>query len=227
MRQYFKSGLYLLAVLWISSAQAGSYEDWFRAIHQDNPHAVVRLLQRGFDPNTVDDKGFQGLFLALQLDSTKVAEELINSPMTRVEWRSSKDESPLMIAAIRGHAKMVRELIARDADVNKPGWAPLHYAASGGHVDIIRILLDENAFIDAQSPNGTTPLMMAAGYGTPEAVKALLEAGADSLMKNQLGLTALDFARRAEHPDSIDMIESAMRTEQLKRKARQGFAPRS
>jgi ankyrin repeat protein len=29
--------------------------------------------------------------------------------------------------------------------VNKPGWAPLHYAASGGHVAILRLLLDKYA----------------------------------------------------------------------------------
>jgi len=39
------------------------------------------------------------------------------------------------------------------------------------------LLLDEHAYIDAASPNGTTPLMMAAHYGTPSAVKLLLEAG--------------------------------------------------
>lgn len=37
-----------------------------------------------------------------------------------------------MMAAIKGNVEAVRKLIARDADVNEAGWAPLHYAASGG-----------------------------------------------------------------------------------------------
>ena len=57
------------------------------------------------------------------------------------------------------------------ADVNKPGWTPLHYAATHGHLAIMDLLLEEHAYIDAESPNGTTPLMMAAHYGTPAAVK--------------------------------------------------------
>ena len=102
-----------------------------------------------------------------------------------------------MMAALKGHLDLVKKLIDRGADVNKPGWTPLHYAATSGHLAIMELLLEHHAFIDAESPNGTTPLMMAAHYGTPAAVKLLLEAGADPTMKNQLGLTAIDFAHRA------------------------------
>ncbi|HON29669.1 MAG TPA: ankyrin repeat domain-containing protein, partial [Ottowia sp.] len=109
------------------------------------------------------------------------------------------------------HAELARRLIARDADVNKPGWTPLHYAATGGHLDIMRLLLEEHAFIDAQSPNGTTPLMMAASYGTPEAVKLLIEAGADISMRNQKGMSALDFAQRAERQNSVELLLTALR----------------
>ena len=116
-----------------SLTHAGSYDDWFMAIKRDDPKAVTELLKRGFDANTVDPSGQHGLFLALQDGSLKAAEVLIAWPKTNVEWRSAKDESPLMIAALKGHKELVRKLIARDADVNKPGWAPLHYAATAGH----------------------------------------------------------------------------------------------
>jgi ankyrin repeat protein len=53
-----------------------------------------------------------------------------------------KDESPLMMAALKGHTALARKLIARDADVNKPGWAPLHYAATGGHLEMMELLLE-------------------------------------------------------------------------------------
>jgi uncharacterized protein len=193
---------------------AGSYDDFFVAITRDDAQAVTELLQRGFDPNTVDPKGRQGLFLALQLGSLKAADVLIAWPKTQVEWRSAKDESPLMIAAFKGNKEQVRKLIARDADVNKPGWTPLHYAATGGHVDIIALLLDENAYIDAESPNKTTPLMMAAMYGSTAAVRALLEAGADPTLRNQLGLSAVDFAQRGKRPDAAELIAAAIRNRQ-------------
>jgi uncharacterized protein len=193
---------------------AGSYDDFFVAITRDDAQAVTELLQRGFDPNTVDPKGRQGLFLALQLGSLKAADVLIAWPKTQVEWRSAKDESPLMIAALKGYQEQVRKLIARDADVNKTGWTPLHYAATAGNVEMIALLLDENAYIDAESPNKTTPLMMAAMYGSTPAVRALLEAGADPTLRNQLGLSAVDFAQRGKRPDAAELIAAAIRNRQ-------------
>jgi ankyrin repeat protein len=149
--------------------------------------AVTALLSRGFDPDTRDPDGTPGLYLAVREPSLKVAEALIAWPKSNVEVRTAQDESPLMMAALKGHMGLVRQLIARDADVNKTGWTPLHYAATNGHVAIMRLLLDHHAYIDAESPNGTTPLMMAAHYGSPEAVKLLLEAGADPAAQEPAG----------------------------------------
>jgi ankyrin repeat protein len=87
----------------------------------------------------------------------------------------------------------------------------LHYAATGGHVEIIQLLLDESAYIDAESPNGSTPLMMAARYGNAKSVQLLLNEGADVQVKNQLGLTALDFAIQGKRLDAAKLLESAMK----------------
>ena len=121
-----------------------------------------------------------------------------------------------MLAALHGLLPECQRLIALGADVNKPGWAPLHYAATRGQVAVMTLLLDEHAYIDAASPNGTTPLMMAAHYGTPSAVKLLLEAGADPMLKNQLGLTAMDFAHRANRLDSAAILSAFIRGRQPK-----------
>ncbi|MGB4584254.1 MAG: ankyrin repeat domain-containing protein [Rhodoferax sp.] len=80
----------------------------------------------------------------------------------------------------------------------------------------MQLLLDENAYIDAASPNNTTPLMMAAHYGTAAAVKLLLEAGADPMLKNDLGLTAIDFAHRANRAESAELIAAFIRGRQPK-----------
>jgi ankyrin repeat protein len=218
MRNHFKVIVYLVALLSFSLARAGSYEDFFRAIKQDDGRTITQLLQRGFDPNALDPAKTHGLFLAVRDGSLKAAEALIAWPKTQVEWRSPADESPLMIASLKGQTEIVRKLIARDAHVNKPGWAPLHYAATGGHLEIMEILLEEHAFIDAESPNKSTPLMMAAKYGTPAAVKLLLEAGADPRVRNELGLSAVDFAQQGERRDSAEMIAAAIRAAQPKGK---------
>lgn len=218
MRNYFRFVVQLILAFAFSFAHAGSYDDFFVAIKRDDPKEINELLRRGFDPNTVDPQGRHGLFMALQDGSLKAAEALIAWPKTNVEWRSPKDESPLMMAALKGHKELVRQLIARDAHVNKPGWAPLHYAATGGHLEIMLILLDQHAFIDAESPNKSTPLMMAAMYGSTAAVRLLLEAGADPMMRNELGLTAIDFAQRGNRPDAAELIAASIRNRQPKGK---------
>lgn len=209
MKNYFKKAIYLAVFAASFSSQAGSYEDFFRAVRSDNASSIQALLNRGFDPNTVDEQGQAGLLIAMREPSPRVIQVLLDSPKTNVEVRNAKDESPLMLAALKGQQDLVTRLIARDADVNKPGWAPLHYAATGGHVAIMKLLLENYAFIDAQSPNGTTPLMMAAMYGSAAAVQLLLDEGADTTMKNQLGMTALDFARRANRPDAVRLLSTA------------------
>ncbi len=212
----FKTIVYLYVLIGFSIVNASSYDDFFWAIKQDNAAQVSALLSRGFDPNTVDPAGSTGLMLALQESSIKVALALIEHPQIKVEVRNAADESPLMLAALKGEALLCQRLIQKGAEVNKPGWAPLHYAATNGHLEVMNLLLEHHAYIDAASPNNTTPLMMAAHYGTPEAVKLLLEAGADPMLKNDLGLTAIDVANRGGRVDSAGIIATFVRSRQPK-----------
>jgi ankyrin repeat protein len=213
-RIYIKSIFYLFVLTGFSVCSAGSYEDFFRAIELDDGPAVSTLLARGFDGNARDAKGQPGLYLAAREKAFKAAAALMAWRKIDVEARTLSDESPLMIAALNGTVDLAQNLIAKGADVNKTGWAPLHYAATRGHLQMISLLLDNYAYIDAASPNGTTPLMMAAFYGTPPAVKLLLDAGADPLLKNTQGLTAIDFAQKNSRADSAELIAASVRAKQ-------------
>ena len=71
--KYIKNAVYLIVFAGHVSAFAGSYEDFFVAIKRDDAAQVRQLLGRGFDPNTTDPKGQNGLYLALQEPSPKVA----------------------------------------------------------------------------------------------------------------------------------------------------------
>lgn len=209
MKNYLRIAAYLVAVTVFSCASAGDREDFFRAVMSDNAGGVRSQVQRGVDPNMRDERGQTALTLALREGSAKTAQALIEAPQTDVNLANGNDETPLMLAALKGQQAFVDLLLRRDAAVNKPGWAPLHYAATTGQVTIMQLLLERHAFIDAQSPNGTTPLMMAAMYGSADAVRLLLAEGADVGMKNEQGMSALDFARRGNRPDAIELIGAA------------------
>ncbi len=212
LMNYFKFVIFSVVFAGFSSASAGSYDDFFQAIIRDDARSVRALLQRGFDPNTLSPDLRHGLMMALALPTPAeaVAEALVDFAATDINTRNAQGETPLMLAALKGQLALAQKMIARGADVNQTGWAPLHYAATGGSAAMVTLMLTHYAYVDAESPNGTTPLMMAAQYGSTESVQLLLEAGAQPQQKNQQGLAALDFAQRGARPDAIKIISAAL-----------------
>ena len=197
-------------------AHASQYDDYVRAIVSDNERAMVNLIFRGFDPNTRDTRGRPGLVAALHQGSLGVFDVLLKSPGIKVNEASQQGETPLMMACIKGHLDLAKELIRRGADVNRPGWTPLHYATSADlpqTLDIIKLLLDKSAYIDAESPNGTTPLMLAAQYSSEAVVDLLIAEGADVILRNQRGFTAADFARQVDRQYMVDKLTKAIKAE--------------
>lgn len=192
------------------ASHAGSYVDFFRAILRDDAYSTSRLLAEGFDPNTASETAQPALLYALRQESYKAAKVLIADPRTRLDQTNPQDESPLMMAALKGQIDLVEQLISQGAAINKPGWTPLHYAATASDAQMTAVLIRHRADLNAASPNGTTPLMMAARYGSPESVQMLLKAGADVHATNQMGLSALDFAKQGVRPDAVKLIEQAL-----------------
>jgi len=199
----------------LGPAQAGSFDDFFRALKQDEVEVLRRLARRSFDFNTRDEAGEPPLLIAIRAGSMQAAGFLAEQPGVDLDALNAKDENALMIAALRGKPDLLRLLVERGAEVNKPGWAPLHYAASHSEpaaAAMVELLLEHHAYIDAASPNGSTPLMMAARYGDIRALGLLLIEGADPTIRNEQGLTALDFARAANRLDAQERLERAMRS---------------
>lgn len=177
--------------------RAAPVDDFFRAIRRDDARAVIAMLLRGFDANTPDREGRSGLHLALQLEAYAAADALLAAPALEVDRPNGNDETPLMLAAIKGQLALCKKLVQRGAQVVRPGWSPLHYAATAPDPGVLEWLLSQGADVDAEAPNGSTPLMLAAGYGSYAAVDRLLAAGAATHVANDAGLRASDFAERA------------------------------
>ena len=209
--KHFKLFLYSIVIAGVFSANAGSFDDFFIAIRNDNVSNLNELLGRGFDPNTRNEKGQPGLVIAMQEHSLKAARALLALPATEVDALNQSGESALMMAALKGDLDGMQLLLTRGAKVNQPGWSALHYAATGPETKAVQLLLDKGAAIDAASPNGSTPLMMAAQYGSEDSVKLLLARGASLKRRNDLNLSAVDFARRAGRDALVKQLEQAAR----------------
>jgi ankyrin repeat protein len=212
----------LIALTMAAQAHANDIDAIVKSVKFDDTAGVAKLLKRGVDPNTVDSEGMPLLVLAAREKSDNVAKLLVDDPKTDVEKTDSHDENAMMLAALNGDLNLVKLLADKGAEVNKKGWTPLHYAAANGHDDVVQFLVEHSAYIDAGSPNGTTPLMMAARGNHVTTMKVLLDAGADARLKNQIGLTALDFAKRYHAKDATEGLEAMFAREQS---AASGAAP--
>jgi ankyrin repeat protein len=71
----------------------------------------------------------------------------------------------------------------------------LHLAAANGRTDVCRFLVQDLGFpLDARSPCGDTPLLLAATFGHTSTAAYLLERGADPRAPDSTGETPLHWA---------------------------------
>ena len=190
-------------------AFANLNDDYLKYIGRDSVEGVKELINDGYDPNTVLPNGNTLLNAAILENAFKTAKYLINHKKIKIDLRNKSDETPLMLACLRGNLDLVKLLVYRGADVNKPGWTPLHYAASAGHVGIMKFLIDKYAYIDASSPSGNTPLMMATLYGDEESVLYLLSQEADPTILNGAKKNAIQLAKASERFTLAEILEES------------------
>jgi hypothetical protein len=127
---------------------------------------MKRMLDAGLDPNAHDSAGY----------------------------------TPLIAAARAGNVEVIRLLTRRGANPNLSdtavnSWTPLLHAVHKSQPGAIAALLDAGANPNEANPHGTTPLMLAAGYGYTDMVKILLAHKANPRLAASDGITALDLAR--------------------------------
>lgn len=214
MRYSFKlnialSTLMLCAAKLVLAQTADQIDDFTKAAKFDDVSEVQSLLKAGVSPNVLDPKGNPMLIVAIRDKSAKVTDLLLANPSINVNLPNKSGENALMMAAFDGDMATVKMLVLnKKAAVNKPGWAPIHYAATNGHLQIVQFLMANGAMINALSPSETTPLMMAIGSGNDDLIKYLLDNGADLRMRNHEGYTAIDVAQLFGKDDIRDGLMS-------------------
>lgn len=208
---HFKFIVYLILAIGFSSVRADDLVSFFRAVQIDNVRTVQELLAKGLDPNSPDPKGQVALYVALREGSVQVVAALAAHPRIQIDATNPAQETPLMMAALRGDLASARLLLDKGAAVNRNGWTPLHYAATGAEPRMVALLLDRGADLEAVSPNRSTPLMMAARYGAEESVQLLLARGASPKVRNDVQMNAADFARSAGREKLAARLDEAAR----------------
>ncbi len=120
--------------------------------------------------------------------------------------------SPLSEAVTFGHADVARALIAGGAGadgVESTGINLLHWATITNRTELIPVLLDAKVPLDDTDDNGFTALMYAAtlDFGDTKTLEALLEAGADTSIRDFKNRAPLQQSRRLHHAN----IEAKLR----------------
>lgn len=143
-----------------------------------NPQTVAILLAAGADVSAINAEKSTPLHFTAASGNTGVAGALIDAGAKTETYESGFH--PLMVAAAKGQAEMVRLLLERGAYHSAPGeyggsfTNPLVIAATAGHEQIVRMLLAAGASADEKLPN-ITALELAEKSAPPETL-ALLRA---------------------------------------------------
>jgi len=190
------------------------YDDLILSVVNDRVGELKTLLARGADPNSVDRGGDPLLVIAARNGNLATVDALLLAK-AKPDTPNAHGDNALMVAALKGQLDIVQRLRAGGASLDRPGWTPLIYAATGGHEGVVRYLLDQGANINAGSPNGTTALMMAVREHRLEVAELLLSRGADVTRRNDAGMTALTYAEQGNETELAQRLRMVARGERL------------
>lgn len=181
---------------------------FLEAIDDGNRRLVDYFLEKGVDVNGVSDQGITPLIAAAKENQAEIARLLIDRG-AKVNFVNEKGWTALMEAADEGAYETAQVLMQAGAQIELHGEqfhaTPLGIAASEGHLDILKMLLDAGA--NANGPAGSQPpLHEAAEEGHLEVVRYLLDAGTAVDQRDQVGRTALFHAAKENQVDVIWLL---------------------
>jgi uncharacterized protein len=169
------------------------------AAHWDDLETAQALLHAGADPNVANDFRMTPLSQACVNGSAALVASFLNAganPNTAI----GTGETPLMTCAKSGNADAVRTLIAHDAAINAKepvqNQTALMWAAAEHHPDVVKMLIDAKADLQAHTKRGFTALHFAAREGDQGSARLLLAAGL-----NVNTPTQPDASKRSESPE--------------------------
>ncbi|HEV8266242.1 MAG TPA: ankyrin repeat domain-containing protein, partial [Gemmatimonadales bacterium] len=139
------------------------------------------------------------IFDAASVGRTDRVAELLDRDPSLLNAYSGDGFFPLGLAAFFGHPDTVRLLLGRGADVTQVARNPmriqaLHAAVAGRSFEVVRLVVEAGAPIDAKQQEGWTPLHAAVHQPNLEMTRYLLAHGADPKLQNDAGKSAIGLA---------------------------------
>ena len=169
---------------------------------------VERLLALGVGVNSTDGEGCSALMAASGGDQPAVVSQLLEAGAARaVDLVNMHGETALLLAARGGSAGATELLLKAGAKVNMidhDGQTATLNAARMGHAAVVSQLVDSGAELNPEI--GEMPLHAAAENNHVDAVRLLLEGGADVDKADLYGNTALMNAAVAGHADVVSQL---------------------
>lgn len=153
--------LYVLFVMPMALVHAGPLHDAAKA---GDLKRVQQLVKDGADLEAALPRGETPLIVAALEGQTQVVKFLIERGAA-IQARNDRGFTALHAAAYRGHPPVAELLIANGINVNDAEnrfkATPLHLAAEDNRKDVVELLLDKGAELEAKEGNGYTPLTKA------------------------------------------------------------------
>jgi uncharacterized protein len=169
----------------------------------DDAAAVRDLLARGAGIESRNGLGRTPLVDATKNGATNSARVLIEAGAD-VNAKDDLQDSAYLYAGAEGLDEILVMTLRHGADVrslNRFGGTALIPASEHGHVSTVRLLIDAGVDVDHVNLSRWTALQEAVVYGDgsqryQQTVTALLDAGADPMIRDGSGRTVLDNAER-------------------------------
>lgn len=182
-------------------------------VSRDRADLAELLLRHGADASQAPVVSIERPEISALLRAYGVAPADLNAK-NRMGW-------PPLVYACRGdkgeNPNKVRRLISLGADVgvrNYKGKTALHCAAKAGFVQVMKLLLDQGADMEATDQQGETPLFDAIRSTIKKvknkraAITLLITAGANINQPNHKGQTVWQVAKRVRSIDATEILKS-------------------
>jgi ankyrin repeat protein len=170
--------------------------EMFACISKGELANVVMFVNAGMSVDTLNDRGWTPLMVALFEGQEKVALFLIKRGADPF-FCDATGYRPIHWAAFHGYVTVIRELAQRGANLSIKtnfGWPPLLQAAARGYAVAVDTLIELGANIDICDDEGWTALHKACANGLEDVVAVLLLHGAQLNQSHSDGKTPLHIA---------------------------------